>query len=160
MRNKRPRPLTDTKILTGWNGLMIRGLADAGRDHARTQRYVQAAARAADFRARPSCARYRGPLAAAYAGGEQAKLPAYLDDYAFLVDGLIALHQATGDQRWLEAADALTQAQIAVLGRRSGGLFLHLEPARATDRPQQGSRRHGHTGRQFGFGGQPAVPGP
>src|SRR5690606_31938453 len=48
LRGKRTRPLLDTKILAAWNGMMIRGLADAGRIFNR-QDYVQAAAKAADF---------------------------------------------------------------------------------------------------------------
>jgi uncharacterized protein YyaL (SSP411 family) len=109
VRSQRERPLTDTKVLTAWNGLMIRGLADAGRI-LKEERYVAAAARAADF----VLARLRtddGRLLRSYAAG-QAKLNAYLDDYTFLVGGLIALHRATGDARWLDAAGQLTEKQF------------------------------------------------
>jgi uncharacterized protein YyaL (SSP411 family) len=120
-RSKRPRPLTDTKVLTGWNGLAIRGLADAGRVF-KNPRYVEAAARSADFvllKMRDS----EGRLQRAYAGGT-AKVPAYLDDYSFFVDGLLALHRATGDARWLQAAGELTEAQLALFwDDRVGGLF-------------------------------------
>ena len=91
-----------------------------------------------------------GRLLRTYAGG-QAKLPAYLDDYAFLVDGLIALHRATGDERWLEAAGELTEpATRAVLGRARGRILLHLDAARAADRPQQAADRQRHALGQFG----------
>ncbi len=120
-RNKRQRPLTDTKILAGWNGLMIRGLADAGRifkNHA----YTDAAAQAAEF----VLAKMRDPqkrVLRTYAGGT-AKLPGYLDDYAYFVDGLIALHDATGDDRWLKLADELTEQQLALFwDERLGGFF-------------------------------------
>jgi hypothetical protein len=120
-RSKRPRPLTDTKILTGWNGLAIRGLVDAGRVF-KNDRYTIAGARAADF----ILANMRdkaGRLQRTFAGG-QAKVPAYLDDYAFFVDGLIALHQATLDARWLRAAHELTDAQIELFwDERIGGFF-------------------------------------
>jgi len=120
-RGKRPRPLIDTKILTSWNGLAIRGLADAGRVFKRDD-YVQQAVRAADFvfaKSRDA----NGRLQRTYADA-QAKVPAYLDDYALLVDGLIALHQATGDARWLQAADELTAAQLELFwDERVGGFF-------------------------------------
>jgi uncharacterized protein YyaL (SSP411 family) len=121
-RAKRPRPLTDTKILTAWNGLMIRGLAEAGRVF-KNETYVATAARAADF-VLAKLRDEKGHLLRTYAGG-QAKIPAYLDDYAFLVDGLIALHQATGDARWLNEAGALTDAQLELFwDDRVGGLFF------------------------------------
>ncbi|MEX2112233.1 MAG: thioredoxin domain-containing protein [Pirellulales bacterium] len=121
VRNKRPRPLTDTKILTGWNGLMIRGLADAGRIF-RNPDHTQAAANAAEFvlaKLRDS----QGRLLRNFAGGE-AKVPGYLDDYAYFVDGLIALHATTGDDRWLKLAGELTADQLALFwDERLGGFF-------------------------------------
>ncbi len=121
-RGKRQRPLTDTKVLTSWNGLMIRGLADAGRI-LKQPRYTQAAARAADF-ALTKLRTPKGRLLRTYGQG-QAKLNAYLDDYAFLVDGLIALHQATGERRWLDAAGELTDKQIELFwDDERGGFFF------------------------------------
>ena len=106
-RNRRPRPLTDTKILTSWNGLMIRGLADAGRVFDE-QKYVNAAAKAADFVWEHS---YRdGRLYRTYTDG-QARLNGYLDDYAFLINGLIALHRADGSEKWLDRALVLQEQQ-------------------------------------------------
>ncbi|MFV2066073.1 MAG: thioredoxin domain-containing protein [Pirellulales bacterium] len=120
MRSKRPRPRTDTKILTAWNGLMIRGLADAGRIF-ETPKYVAAATRAAEF-VLEHLRTPEGRLMRTYRGGE-AKLNAYLEDYAFLVDGLIALHQATDDPRWLEAARQLTDMQIDLFWDATAGGF-------------------------------------
>ena len=121
VRAKRPRPLTDTKILAGWNGLMIRGLADAGRIF-KNDRYTQAATKAADFvldKMRDS----EGRLLRTYAAG-QAKVLAYLDDYAYFIDGLIALHQATSDERWLKAAGEMNEKELALFwDDRIGGLF-------------------------------------
>ena len=120
-RAKRPRPLTDTKILAGWNGLMIRGLADAGRVF-KNDAYTQAAVRAAEF-VLTKMRDAEGRLQRSYAGG-QARLPAYLDDYALLVDGLLALHRATGDERWLKAGEDLTAQQIELFwDERVGGFF-------------------------------------
>ncbi len=121
-RDERERPLRDTKVLTSWNGLMIRGLADAGRllDE---PRYVEAAARGARF-VLESLRTPEGRLLRTWRDGK-AKLNAYLDDYAFFVDGLIALHEATGGQQWLTAADELTQKQIALFhDERFGGFFF------------------------------------
>jgi len=121
-RGKRERPLTDTKILTSWNGLLIRGLADAGRIF-KTPRYTQAAAKAADF-ALSKLRTPEGRLLRTYGQG-QAKLNAYLDDYSFLVDGLIALHRATGDKRWLIAAGELTDKQIELFWDAERGGFYY-----------------------------------
>ena len=121
-RNLRTRPATDTKILTSWNGLMIRGLADAGRGLDKPH-YVHAAAEAADF-LMANLRTEDGRLMRTY-GPDGAKLNAYLDDYAFLVDGLIALYQATHELRWLIAADELTAKQIELFwDERGGGFFF------------------------------------
>lgn len=121
LRNQRPRPLTDTKILTSSNGLMIKGLADAGRIFKNDQ-YTQAAAKAADFvltKMRPN-----GRLCRCSTAG-QLKPQAFLDDYAFFIGGLIALHKATGDERWLTTADELMKQQIDLFGDETGGGFFY-----------------------------------
>ena len=121
-RNKRPRPLTDTKILAGWNGLMIRGLADAAQAFDEP-RYAAAGERAADFiltRLRDQDGRLRRSY-----GKQGARLTAYLDDHAYLVHGLIGLHQATGNRRWLDAAQRLTDDQIQRFwDEKSGGFYF------------------------------------
>jgi uncharacterized protein YyaL (SSP411 family) len=120
-RSKRQRPLTDTKILTGWNGLMIAGLAEAGRVLKQPQ-YTEAAAKAADFLL-TNLQDAEGQLLRAYAGGE-AKIPGYLDDYAFLIDGLLALHRTSGQQKWLDAAARLMDQQIELFAdQQTGGFF-------------------------------------
>ena len=121
-RSKRERPLTDRKILASWNGLMIRGLADAGRILKRDD-YVQTAAAAADF-VMTKMRNPQGRLFRTYTAN-QAKLNAYLDDYAFMADGLIALHQATGDDKWLNQADVLMGLQIELFqDARRGGFYF------------------------------------
>ena len=122
VRNKRPRPRTDNKILTADNGLMIGGLADAGRI-LKEPRYVAAAEKAADF-VLQNLHVADGKLLRTYAGG-QAKLNAYLNDYAFLANGLIRLRQATGKGRWLDAATAITAKQVELFrDDRVGGFFF------------------------------------
>jgi uncharacterized protein YyaL (SSP411 family) len=121
-RAQRQRPLTDTKILSGWNGLMIRGFADAGRILDNDE-YRQAAARAARF-VLQTLRTSEGHRLRSYAGG-QARFPAYCEDYAFLVEGLLALHRATGDDAWLREAEALNRQQIdAFWDDKGGGCFF------------------------------------
>ena len=121
-RSKRTRPLTDEKVLTGWNGLMIRGLADGGRVLGE-EKYILAAQAAAEFILN-HLRNEDGRLLRTYAGG-QAKLNAYLDDYAFFVDGLLALHRATGDNKWLQEATTLTDKQIELYwDDQAGGFFF------------------------------------
>jgi uncharacterized protein YyaL (SSP411 family) len=121
-REQRSRPTTDTKILTGWNGLMIKGLADAGRILNRND-YSQAAIGATGFLLKNSRTS-DGRLFRSHAKGE-AKLNAYLDDYAFLAAGLIALHRSLGDSRLLELAAQITDKQIELFwDERAGGCYF------------------------------------
>jgi uncharacterized protein len=121
IRASRERPLTDTKIITADNGLMIGGLADAGRI-LKELRYVAAAERAAEF-VLSKLRRPDGRLLRTYAAGE-ARLNAYLNDYAYITNGLIRLHQATNRQRWLEEAAAVTAKQIELFSDSTGGGFF------------------------------------
>ena len=121
MRAKRPRPITDTKLLAADNGLAVGGLADAGRI-LKEPRYVQAAEKAADF-VLTKLRREDGRLMRTFSAGE-ARLNAYVNDYAFVVDGLLRLHQATGDKRWLTAAGELTDKQIELFADVKGGGFF------------------------------------
>ena len=121
VRGRRKRPLTDTKILTGWNGLMIRGFADAGRLFG-NESYLAAARRAADA-VLQHLRTPEGRLLHSYTSG-QAKLNAYLDDYAFFVDGLLALHRATDEKKWLDAAAELTAVQQRLFWDDGAGGFF------------------------------------
>lgn len=121
-RQQREHPRVDTTVLTSWNGLMIRGLADTGRLLGERQ-YIDAAQRAAEFllaHLRTS----EGRLLRAYRE-EKAQTTAYLDDYATVIDGLIGLHQATGEARWLEAAQELWQVQRTFYSDEPHGGFFY-----------------------------------
>ncbi len=121
-RADRIRPGTDSKVLTSWNGLMIRGLADAGRVFDNDE-YVERAKAAAEF-VLAKLQTEDGRLMRTYTAGE-AKLNAYLDDYAFFIDGLIALHQVTEETSWLEKAEALQQKQNELfIDEKGGGYFF------------------------------------
>ncbi|MEZ6115315.1 MAG: thioredoxin domain-containing protein [Pirellulaceae bacterium] len=120
IRNQRIKPVTDPKIITSWNGLAIKGLADSGRLLKRSGD-IEQAIRAAEF-IHSQLRESDGKLRRTYAEG-QAKFNAYLDDYAFYVQGLIGLHQATQDARWLQLAHELTDIQIADFWDETNGGF-------------------------------------
>ncbi len=101
-RNKRPRPHLDNKILTSWNGLMISALAK-GYVVLGDEQYREAAERAASFVLSRMHDSKSGQLLRRYCDGE-ARVAGFLDDYAFLAQGLIDLFEATSDPSWLEAA--------------------------------------------------------
>jgi uncharacterized protein YyaL (SSP411 family) len=103
-RSRRVPPRLDDKILTAWTGLMIAAYADGYRV-LKDERYRLAAEKAADFLLTTLRAP-DGRLLRTYRAGK-AKLPAYLEDYAFLALGLYRLHVATGDPRRLEQAREL-----------------------------------------------------
>jgi uncharacterized protein YyaL (SSP411 family) len=108
-REKRTPPAKDTKVLVSWNGLMIAALAEGGRI-LKDERYLEAARRAAGF-ILERMRRADGRLLHTYKDG-LAKLDAYLDDYADLIDGLTRLYEATGQPRWIDAALDLARIMI------------------------------------------------
>ncbi|GAC1451194.1 MAG: thioredoxin domain-containing protein [Isosphaeraceae bacterium] len=122
VREKRPAPLCDDKILTSWNGLMIAAYADGFRV-LKEPRYREAAEKGADF----LLAKLRtsdGRLLRTYRA-RKAKLAAYLEDYAYLAHGLLRLHTATGDPKRLAEARALTERMIEDFhDPKAGGFFF------------------------------------
>ena len=120
-RGERARPFRDTKILTDWNGLAIGALAKTSRTTGES-RFLVAAEAAARF----VLEKMRGPdgrLLHSYAAGE-ARIPAYLDDYAFLIGGLVEVYEAGFDPTYLERAIELTNvAKEDFADEREGGFF-------------------------------------
>ncbi|MDX1970366.1 MAG: thioredoxin domain-containing protein [Planctomycetaceae bacterium] len=114
VRKQRPQPNLDSKVLTSWNGLMIAGLAAAGQA-LDDRKLVERAAQGAD-RLLTAVKSDAGGLFHVYAAapGEsaRARLPGYLDDYTHIVHGLLTLHDATQDQRWLTTALELNNAML------------------------------------------------
>ncbi len=125
VRAKRPRPFLDTKVLTAWNGQMIAGLARAGAALGDKQT-IGRAKKAAEFILK-TMRNKEGRLLRSYAavpgGKPEARLNGYLDDYAYLVHGLLALHEVTGEKRWLDEAKALTETMVKYHGDDKGGFF-------------------------------------
>ncbi|HYQ47549.1 MAG TPA: thioredoxin domain-containing protein, partial [Thermodesulfovibrionales bacterium] len=121
-RGKRPHPHKDDKILTDWNGLMITALAQAARAFQR-QDYADAAAKAAEFIMR-HLRQHDGVLLHRYRDGDAA-LPAHLDDYAFLISGLIELYESTFDPRHLQSALSLNAILLRhYWDQTPGGFFF------------------------------------
>ena len=119
-RETRTPPLRDDKILVAWNGLMISALAQAGFVLGEA-RYVEASARCAEtilgsmFR--------DGRLSRVSLSGDVGG-PAFLEDYAFLIRGLIDLFEGSGKPRWIESALRLQEVQDAHYLDTSGGGYF------------------------------------
>jgi uncharacterized protein YyaL (SSP411 family) len=107
-REQRIHPGLDDKILTSWNGLMIRGMAAAGRLLDKPE-YIDSATNAALFIHENLW--HKGRLLATIKG-EHAHLNAYLDDYAFMISGLLELLQARWDARLLSWAQQLADTLL------------------------------------------------
>ena len=121
-RRQRPRPRRDDKIVTAWNGLMISGFARAYQALADARDLAAATAAARFIRARL----YRaedGILLRRYRAGEAA-IEGFADDYAFLIQGLLDLYEASFDVEHLTWALALQKKQDALFwDDRTGGYF-------------------------------------
>jgi uncharacterized protein YyaL (SSP411 family) len=121
VRSQRVRPGLDDKRLTAWNALAISAFADAGAVLERDD-YLAAARRAADFLLETMRDR-DGRLLRSYNAGE-AKLNAYLEDHAFLVEALLTLYEATFEPRWFQAARATADTMIERFAdAEQGGFF-------------------------------------
>jgi uncharacterized protein len=133
-RNRRVRPGRDEKILTAWNGLMLRSFAEAARGLGRGD-YRLAAIGAAAFLLKR--ARREGRLLRSYKDGK-ARYNAYLEDYAFVIDGLISLYEATSDPRWLEEAIVLAKALLELFAdeQETGFYFTSSEHEPLIHRPR------------------------
>jgi uncharacterized protein YyaL (SSP411 family) len=121
-RRQRPHPLVDDKILTDWNGLMIAAMARCAKllGH---EAYRAAAVAAAEFILERLKEEGTGRLLHVHRAGA-SKVLAFLDDYAFLVAGLLRLHETTQEARWLDEARRLMDEQEERLGDGPRGGFL------------------------------------
>ncbi|QDL92836.1 thioredoxin domain-containing protein [Paroceanicella profunda] len=123
-RAARARPLRDEKVIAGWNGLMIRALAEAALEF-HNPHWAALAVRAAEA----VFARLDGPdgLCRIHARG-RAQEPALLSDYAWLGLACLALHDATGTQAWAERAEALASTMLARFDDGRGRLASGFGP--------------------------------
>ena len=120
-RRKRIHPFKDDKILTDWNGLMIAALAKAG-SILEEPRYTAAAVRAAGF-ILDKLRGTDGRLMKRYRSGN-AGLQAHLDDYAFMVWGLLELYEATLEPDFLHKAVQINKEMIIHFEDEEGGFFM------------------------------------
>jgi uncharacterized protein YyaL (SSP411 family) len=126
-RSKRDRPFLNKIALTAWSGQMIAGYAEAGTALG-DPRYVQTAAKAADFvlkHQKTPDGRLLRTYGAAPGKAASAAVAGYLEDYTFLVHGLLNLHDATGDKKWLQEAGGLTDIMMKLHGdAKDGGYYF------------------------------------
>jgi uncharacterized protein len=121
-RAGRPRPHLDDKIVTAWNGLMISAFA-RGAQVLGEASYAAVAVKAAEFLQRELFDAGRGILYRSFRDGRSA-VEGFAEDYAFLVQGLIDLYEATFDVRWLAWAEQLHETMDALFwDEAQGGYF-------------------------------------
>ncbi len=119
-REQRERPGRDDKAIASWNGMMLKAFAEAGRALGRDD-YLEIAERNADFIL--TRLRQRGRFHRSYKDG-QARVGAFLEDFANTVDGLLSLHAATLEQRWLDEALSLASIMETSFGDPAGVGFF------------------------------------
>jgi uncharacterized protein len=120
-REKRPRPGTDEKIITSWNGLMITALA-TGYGVLGEEKYIETAKRCADF---IWSQQWRdGKLNRIYKDG-QSNIVGCLEDYAYLLEALVTLYETSLQSEWIAKASQLADAMIEEFwDEEEGGFFL------------------------------------
>ncbi len=120
-REKRVRPGRDEKILTSWNGLMISSFVDGFRVTG-NPKYLKGAVQAAHFILQEM--REDGHLLRVFNKGK-ARVKGYSEDYAFLIQPLIDLYEATFETEWLKEADELNRRMVHQFwDERKGGFFF------------------------------------
>jgi uncharacterized protein len=122
-RASRPAPARDDKVIAAWNGLAISGLADAGVILGRLD-YLDAASAAAAFIL--DALVVDGRLRRAHMDGTAVGL-GLLDDHADLCHGLLCLHLATSQPRWLTEARRLAESMVSLFGDGEGGFYYTAE---------------------------------
>jgi uncharacterized protein YyaL (SSP411 family) len=123
-RRHRIRPGLDNKILASWNGLMLKGLCEAYRSFAEPK-YLEMALKNADF-IMNNLIGQNGRLSRVYGSPVIEGIPvAFLDDYANIIDGLIALYEVTFNEYWVQQAKALADTAMAHYYDEAHGIFFY-----------------------------------
>ena len=128
-REKRIKPGLDDKILTSWNGIMIRGMA-MGYQLTGKPEYLEACEKSAEF-VLTTLSQDDGLLLRTYRSGK-SHLNAYLEDYSYFIAGLIALYEASFEPRWLAEAERLAHLMIDQFGDDAGDGFFFTGKAHET----------------------------
>jgi hypothetical protein len=121
VRAQRVWPGLDDKVLTAWNGLMLAAFAEAGRVLKRAD-YTAVAQQNAQF-LHETMRRENGRLLRTWKAGSQAKYNGYLEDYAYLADGLLALYQSSFEEKWFVWARELAEMMLAHFRDEENGGF-------------------------------------
>ncbi len=145
LREERPKPARDDKAIASWNGLALAALAEAGRRLERAD-FVEAARRIGEFLLGP-LSDDEGRLLRSYRDG-RAKHTGFLEDYADVTHGLLELHVATGELRWLEEANRIARLAVELFGDEEHGGFFRT--------PEHGERL---IARQKSFDDNPTPSG-
>ena len=129
VRSQRIRPATDDKILTSWNGLMLKAYVEAYRTFDEKD-YLDSAIKNADF----INAKLKSDDKSMFRNYKDGKatVTAFLDDYAFTIQAFISLYQATFNEKWLEEAMELTEYILEHFYDASSNMFYYtsvLEPS-------------------------------
>ena len=128
LREQRPKPARDDKAITAWNGLLLAALAEAARRLDRPD-YLEAARKLGEFLLGPLSTE-DGRLHRTFRG--EAKGVGYLEDYADVARGLLELHVATGESRWLEEANRLGRLAVELFAdEQRGGFYMSAADAEA-----------------------------
>jgi hypothetical protein len=122
IRSERIWPGLDDKVLTSWNGLMLAAFAEAGIAMRRRD-YIEAARANAEFLYRTMRAD-SGRLFRTWRAGSEPKYNAYLEDYAYLAEGLLALYEATFEARWADWARELAGLMVIHFHDENNGGFF------------------------------------
>ena len=120
-REKRIKPGLDDKILTSWNGIMIRGMA-MGYQLTGKPEYLSACEKSAEF-VLTTLSQNNGLLFRTHREGK-SHLNAYLEDYSYFIAGLIALYEASFEPKWLSEAERLAHLMIDQFGDDAGDGFF------------------------------------
>ncbi len=127
-REKRVHPGRDEKVLTSWNGLMLAAFAEVARTLDRLD-YQEVAEGNAEFLLR-ELKLENGRLLRTWKarpeqgeGAGEAKLNGYLEDYSYLIEGLLELYQTTFDPRWFVAAQELAETMLEGFADSEGTLY-------------------------------------
>lgn len=121
-RDKREKPRLDDKILTSWNGLMLKGLTDAYR-YLQDEAYLKLALANADF-ITSKMMNDDGSLYRNHKAGK-SNINAFLEDYATVIEAFIGLYEVTFDEKWLAHAQKLTHYTLSHFKDEESGLFFY-----------------------------------
>ncbi|MEO0573589.1 MAG: thioredoxin domain-containing protein, partial [Bacteroidota bacterium] len=122
VRDQRSKPRLDDKILTSWNGLMLKGLVDAYR-YLNEEKYLEIALKNAEF-IEKEMVKSDGTLYRNHKNGIST-IDAFLDDYATLIEAYISLYEVTFDEQWFQKAKKLTDTVISNFKDGESQMFFY-----------------------------------